>query len=90
MKTPMQELIKHLENWMLNEKEVQQNPTKYDYRDVKQANQLLKIKEQFLEMYKSMLEKEKEVMCEWAEAYENRDDANVGTVEECYDAYFNL
>ena len=62
MKTPIQELIEHLETWMLDDKEVQQNPTKYDERLVQYANQMEQVKQHFVRMCKSMLEKEKEAI----------------------------
>ena len=62
----MQELIEHLETWMLDDKEVQQNQTKYDERLVQYANQMEQVKQHFVRMCKSMLEKEKETMVEFA------------------------
>jgi len=69
MKTPMQELIEHLEKWMLDDKHVQDNPMKYEEYMVQHANQMVSVKRDFVILCESMLEKEKEVMCEFAEEY---------------------
>ena len=62
MKTPMQELIDHLEKWMLDDKHVQDNPMKYEEYMVQHANQMVSVKRDFVILCESLLEKEKEVI----------------------------
>ena len=58
----MQELIEHLEKWMLDDKYVQDNPLSYELYMVQHANQMVQVKEHFIRLCKSMLQKEKEVI----------------------------
>ena len=62
MKTPMQELIDHLEKWMLDDKHVQDNPMKYEEYMVQHANQMVSVKRDFVILCESLLEKEKEIL----------------------------
>ena len=66
----MQELIKQVEEWMIDDKYVEDNPLDYDEYIVHYANQMIKVKSEFIDMCKSMLEKEKEVICEFADDYQ--------------------
>ena len=69
MKTPMQELINQVEQWMLDDKYVQDNPLDYEEYMVHYANQMIEVKGKFIDMCKSMLDIEKEQMIEFAEQY---------------------
>lgn len=62
MKTPVQELIEHLETWILEDIHIQDNPMKYEEYMVLHANQMVQVKEHFIRLCKSMLKKEKEVI----------------------------
>jgi len=55
-------LITQVEEWMLYDKYVQDNPLDYEEYMVHHANQMIEVKGKFIEMCKSMLEKEKEVI----------------------------
>ena len=59
MKTPMQELIEKVNQWMLNDNEVLNNPLDYEEYMVIYASQMLSVKMTFIDMCESMLEKEK-------------------------------
>lgn len=86
MKTPLQELIEHLETWMLEEKDVIDNPTKYDERLVQYANQMMQVKQHFVRLCKSLLEKEKDVMIDFA--YKFTDEPFL-EIAKWYDKQFN-
>ena len=58
MKTPMQELINQVEQWMIEDKYVQDNPLDYEEYMVHYANQMIEVKGKFIDMCKAMLEKE--------------------------------
>jgi hypothetical protein len=58
MKTPMKELINQVEQWMLDDKYVQDNPLDYEEYMVHYANQMIEVKGKFIDMCKSLLEKE--------------------------------
>jgi len=60
MKTPMQELINQVEQWMLDDKEVLKNPPAWPEYLLIHANQMIEVKSEFIEMCKALLEKEKE------------------------------
>jgi len=60
MKTPMQELINQVEQWMLDDKEVLKNPSAWPNYLLVEANKMIDVKSEFIEMCKEMLEKEKE------------------------------
>jgi hypothetical protein len=60
MKTPIQELIAQVEEWMLYDKYVQDNPLDYEEYMVMHANQMIKVKGEFIDMCKSLLDVEKE------------------------------
>ena len=60
MKTSMQELIEQVEQWMLDDKHVQDNPLDYEEYMVHYANQMIEVKSKFIEMCKSMLDVEKD------------------------------
>jgi hypothetical protein len=62
MKTPMQELINQVEEWMLEDKEVLENPLVWSNYLLFQANTSIEAKLEFIDMCKEMLEKEKEVI----------------------------
>lgn len=64
METPIQELINHIETWMLDEKHVLDNPMKYEEYMVHYANHMVEVKEHFVRLCKTLLEKEKEVIIE--------------------------
>ena len=51
----MQELINQVEQWMLDDKYVQDNPLDYEEYMVMHANQMIKVKGKFIEMCKAML-----------------------------------
>jgi hypothetical protein len=59
MKTPIQELIKQVEEWMLEDKEVLENPSVWSEYMYFQAISRVEMKSEFIEMCKEMLEKEK-------------------------------
>ena len=92
MKTPLQELIEHLETWMLDDKYVQDNPLSYEEYMVQHANQMVQVKEHFIRLCKSMLEKEKEVI---QKAYkqgvvdEYGDTIDLDTITEA-EEYYNI
>ena len=60
----MQELIEYLETWMIDDKHVQDNPMKYEEYMVQHANQMVQVKEHFIILCKSMLEKEADALDE--------------------------
>jgi len=60
MKTPMQELIEKVNQWMLDDMEVINNPLDYEEYMVMHANQMVKVKLEFIDMCKSLLEKEED------------------------------
>lgn len=60
----MQELIEYLETWMIDDKHVQDNPMKYEEYMVHHANQMVQVKEHFIRLCKSMLEKEADALDE--------------------------
>jgi hypothetical protein len=75
MKTPMQELIKQVEQWMLDDKEVLKNPSAWSNDLLLEANQMIEVKSEFIEMCKEMLEKEKEQRMEaWCSGYDSYDE----------------
>ena len=93
MKTPMQELIEHLETWVLDDKYVQDNPMKYEEYMVHHANQMVQVKEHFIRLCKSMLEKEKQMIIDaandgcWLSGYCYIDKSREG--QEYYNKTFN-
>jgi hypothetical protein len=62
MKTPMQELINQVEQWMIEDKEVLENPSAWSNYLFLEANQRIEVKSEFIEMCKEMIEKEKDVI----------------------------
>ena len=54
----MKELINQVEQWMLDDKYVQDNPLDYEEYMVHYANQMIEVKGKFIDMCKSLLEKE--------------------------------
>ena len=60
MNTPIQELIEQVQQWMLDDKHVQDNPSDYEEYMVHYANQMIEVKSKFIDMCKSLLDKEKE------------------------------
>ncbi len=89
MKTPMQELIDHLEKWMLDDKHVQDNPMKYEEYMVQHANQMVSVKRDFVILCESLLEKEKEVMVDFAYKCRNLMAADEFAISKWYDETFN-
>ena len=89
MKTPMQELIEHLEKWMLDDKHVQDNPMKYEEYMVQHANQMVSVKRDFVILCESLLEKEKEVMVDFAYNCRNLMAADEFAITHWYDKTFN-
>lgn len=89
MKTPMQELIDHLEKWMLDDKHVQDNPMKYEEYMVQHANQMVSVKRDFVILCESLLEKEKEVMVDFAYICRNLMAADEFAITHWYDKTFN-
>lgn len=89
MKTPMQELIDHLEKWMLDDKHVQDNPMKYEEYMVQHANQMVSVKRDFVILCESLLEKEKEVMVDFAYNCRNLMAADEFAITHWYDKTFN-
>jgi hypothetical protein len=62
MKTPIQDLIEKVNQWMLNDTEVINNPLDYEEYMVIYASQMLSVKMTFIDMCESLLEKEKQEM----------------------------
>jgi hypothetical protein len=62
MKTPVQELINQVEEWMLEDKEVLENPSVWSDYLLFKSNTSIEVKLEFIEMCEAMLEKEKEMM----------------------------
>ena len=62
MKTPIQDLITQVEEWMLYDKYVQDNPLDYEEYMVMHANQMIKVKGKFIDICNSLLEKEEYTM----------------------------
>ena len=89
MKTPMQELIDHLEKWMLDDKHVQDNPMKYEEYMVQHANQMVSVKRDFVILCESLLEKEKEGMVDFAYKCRNLMAADEFAISKWYDETFN-
>jgi hypothetical protein len=89
MKTPMQELIEHLEKWMLDDKHVQDNPMKYEEYMVQHANQMVSVKRDFVILCESLLEKEKEMMVDFAYNCRNLMAADEFAITHWYDKTFN-
>ena len=85
MKTPIQELIEKVNQWMLDDKYVQDNPLDYEEYMVHYANQMIEVKEKFIEMCESMLKKEKEQIID---AYEVSH-ISMMTAEQYYNETFN-
>jgi len=70
MKTPIEELIEKVNQWMLDDTEVLNNPLDYEEYMGIYANQMLSVKKKIIDMCKSMLEKEKEQIIDiWIDAY---------------------
>jgi len=67
--TAIKDLITQVEEWMLYDKHVQDNPLDYEEYMVMHANQMIKVKGEFIDMCKSMLYIEREQMCDFAEQY---------------------
>lgn len=66
MKTPMQELIEKINQWMLDDNEVLNNPLDYEEYMVIYASQMINVKMKFIDMCESLLEKEKkQIMDAW-------------------------
>ena len=75
MKTPIQELINQVEEWMLDDKEVLKNPSAWPNYLFLEANTRIEMKSEFIEMCKEMLEKEKEQRMEaWCSGYDSYDE----------------
>ena len=89
MKTPMQELIDHLEKWMLDDKHVQDNPMKYEEYMVQHANQMVSVKRDFVILCESLLDKEKETMVDFAYKCRNLMAADEFAISKWYDETFN-
>ena len=89
MKTPMQELIDHLEKWMLDDKHVQDNPMKYEEYMVQHANQMVSVKRDFVILCESLLEKEKETMVDFAYKCRNLMAGDEFAISHWYDKIFN-
>ena len=85
----MQELIDHLEKWMLDDKHVQDNPMKYEEYMVQHANQMVSVKRDFVILCESLLEKEKEVMVDFAYKCRNLMAADEFAISKWYDETFN-
>lgn len=62
MKTPMQELIEKVNQWMLDDEQVLNNPLDYEEYMVIYANQMISVKRKFIGMCESMIEKERYTM----------------------------
>lgn len=62
MKTPIQELKNQVEQWMIDDKQVLDNPLDYEEYLAIYANQMLTVKKKFINMCESMLEKERYTM----------------------------
>ena len=88
MKTPLQELLEHLETWMLDDKYIQDNPLSYEEYMVLHANQMVQIKEHFVGLCESLLEKEKEVIMD-AVKYGCSDWGSSKDAEHYYNETFN-
>jgi len=73
MKTPIQELIEQVEEWMLYDKYVQDNPLDYKEYMVMHANQMIKVKGEFIDMCKAMLEKEKSTTIGFATRFSHKE-----------------
>ena len=71
MKTPIQDLITQVEEWMLYDKYVQDNPLDYEEYILNHANQMIEVKGKFIEMCKAMLEKEREQIIDFTMDYVN-------------------
>ena len=84
----MQELIDHLEKWMLDDKHVQDNPMKYEEYMVQHANQMVSVKRDFVILCESMLEKEKEMTQQYAEFAIECDRKKLPVLE--FDGWINL
>ena len=89
MKTAMQELIDHLEKWMLDDKHVQDKPMKYEEYMVQHANQMVSVKRDFVILCESLLEKEKEVMVDFAYNCRNLMAADEFAITHWYAKTFN-
>ena len=89
MKTPMQELIDHLEKWMLDDKHVQDNPMKYEEYMVQHANQMVSVKRDFVILCESLIDKEKETMVDFAYKCRNLMAADEFAISKWYDETFN-
>ena len=89
MKTPMQELIEKVNQWMIDDMEVINNPLNYEEYLVMHANQMVKVKLEFIDMCKSLLEKEKEVMCAFAFKCRNLMASDDFAITDWYDKTFN-
>ena len=85
----MQELIEHLEKWMLDDKHVQDNPMKYEEYMVQHANQMVSVKRDFVILCESLLEKEKEMMVDFAYNCRNLMAADEFAITHWYDKTFN-
>ena len=85
----MQELIEHLEQWMLDDKHVQDNPMKYEEYMVQHANQMVSVKRDFVILCESLLEKEKEMMVDFAYNCRNLMAADEFAITHWYDKTFN-
>ena len=85
----MQELIDHLEKWILDDKHVQDNPMKYEEYMVQHANQMVSVKRDFVILCESLLEKEKEVMVDFAYNCRNLMAADEFAITHWYDKTFN-
>jgi hypothetical protein len=87
MKTPMQELINQVEQWMLDDKEVLKNPPAWPEYLLIHANQMIEVKSEFIEMCKAMLEKEKEqIVNAWID---DRFPLDKEWVKQCAEKYYN-
>jgi ATP-dependent exoDNAse (exonuclease V) alpha subunit len=90
MKTPMQELINQVEEWMLEDKEVLENPLVWSNYLLLEANQMIEVKSEFIEMCKEMLEKEKEQTIDFSKTCLNKaKDLDVLTAFLNVDKYYN-
>ena len=89
MKTPMQELIEKVNQWMIDDMEVINNPLNYEEYLVMHANQMVKVKLEFIDMCKSLLEKEKEAMVDFAYKCRNVMAVDDFAISKWYDETFN-